>query len=69
MRVEKGVGLSPRVHAAKWKGDAMSLHDRLSMPRLSVSKNFLVDLEAAGAIALVPFVLCVLLFAAELFGR
>jgi len=34
---------------------------------LSVSKNFLVDLEAAGAIALVPLVLCVLLFAAELF--
>jgi len=67
MRLGKGVGLAARVHAARWKGDSMSLHDRLSMPRLSVSKNFLVDLEAAGAIALVPLVLCVLLFAAELF--
>ncbi len=47
----------------------MSLHGRLSMPRLSVSKDLLVDLEGAGLLALVPVALCVLLFAAELFGR
>jgi hypothetical protein len=39
------------------------------MPRLSISKDFFVDLEGAALLALVPVALCVLLFAAELFGR
>jgi hypothetical protein len=69
MWVEKGVGFSPRGNAARWKGKTMSLHGRLSMPRLSISKDFLVDLEGAALLALVPVALCVLLFAAELFGR
>ena len=47
----------------------MSLHSRLSIPRLPIFKDYLVDLEGAGVFALVPVGLCVLLFAAELFGR
>lgn len=69
LRVEKGVCLSPRVDAAKRKGDTMSLHDRLLILRASVFKDFLVDLEGAGLLALAPVALCVMLFAAELFGR
>jgi hypothetical protein len=47
----------------------MSLHGRLSIPRPPVFKDYLVDLEGAAVLALVPVALCVLLFAAELFGK
>jgi hypothetical protein len=39
------------------------------MPRPSVSKDLIGDLEGACVLALVPAALCILLFAAELFAK
>jgi hypothetical protein len=47
----------------------MNIHSRLATHRSPVFRDFLADLEGAGLLALVPVALCLLLFAAELFGR
>lgn len=47
----------------------MSIHGHFAMQRPSFFKDLLVDLEGAGLLALVPVALCLVLFAAELFGR
>jgi hypothetical protein len=61
--------LSPKVGAVRREGDTMNIYNRLSIPRASVFKDFLVDLEGAGLLVLVPTALCLMLFAAELFGK
>ena len=59
--------MSPRVDAAKRKGDTMNLHGRLSKPKPPILKDFLVDFEGAGLLALVPVAVCAMLFAVEFF--